>query len=201
MYALLPGLRSYSEKYKIKENKMQLNKVLKGLLIALPVLAVTACSSSDDAASNAGSETTNQSTSGSANQVDTTVVSPMDQNGQLSEQELKEQALRETSTIYFAFDNATIAGDYEEMLAAHAAYLSKMPSLKVTIEGHADERGTPEYNIALGERRAQAVAKYLEALGVQADQISIVSYGEEKPLLLGQSDEVYAKNRRAVLVY
>ncbi|MBD0786965.1 peptidoglycan-associated lipoprotein Pal [Vibrio sp. Y2-5] len=180
---------------------MQLNKVLKGLLIALPVLAVTACSSSDDAASNAGSETTNQSISGSANQVDTTVVSPMDQNGQLSEQELKEQALRETSTIYFAFDNATIAGDYEEMLAAHAAYLSKMPSLKVTIEGHADERGTPEYNIALGERRAQAVAKYLEALGVQADQISIVSYGEEKPLLLGQSDEVYAKNRRAVLVY
>ena len=180
---------------------MQLNKVLKGLLIALPVLAVTACSSSDDAASNAGSETTNQSTSGSANQVDTTVVSPMDQNGQLSEQELKEQALRETSTIYFAFDNATIAGDYEEMLAAHAAYLSKMPSLKVTIEDHADERGTPEYNIALGERRAQAVAKYLEALGVQADQISIVSYGEEKPLLLGQSDEVYAKNRRAVLVY
>jgi peptidoglycan-associated lipoprotein len=201
VFALLPGLRSYSEKYKIKENKMQLNKVLKGLLIALPVLAVTACSSSDDAASNAGSETTNQSTSGSANQVDTTVVSPMDQNGQLSEQELKEQALRETSTIYFAFDNATIAGDYEEMLAAHAAYLSKMPSLKVTIEGHADERGTPEYNIALGERRAQAVAKYLEALGVQADQISIVSYGEEKPLLLGQSDEVYAKNRRAVLVY
>ncbi len=180
---------------------MQLNKVLKGLLIALPVLAVTACSSSDDAASNSGSETTNQTTSGEAGQVDTTVVSPMDENGQLSEQELKEQALRETQTIYFAFDNATIAGDYEEMLAAHAAYLTKMPSLKVTIEGHADERGTPEYNIALGERRTQAVAKYLEALGVQADQISIVSYGEEKPLLLGQSEDVYAKNRRAVLVY
>ncbi len=181
---------------------MQLNKVLKGLLIALPVLAVTACSSSDDAASNSGSETTNQQTTAGENgQVDTTVVSPMDENGQLSEQELKEQALRETQTIYFAFDNATIAGDYEEMLAAHAAYLTKTPSLKVTIEGHADERGTPEYNIALGERRAQAVAKYLEALGVQADQISIVSYGEEKPLLLGQSDEVYAKNRRAVLVY
>jgi len=178
---------------------MQLNKVLKGLLIALPVLAVTACSSTDEATT--GSETTNQSTTGSANQVDTTVVSTMGENSQLSEQELKEQALRETQTIYFAFDNATIAGDYEEMLAAHAAYLSKMPDLKVTIEGHADERGTPEYNIALGERRAQAVAKYLEALGVSPDQISIVSYGEEKPLLLGQSDEAYAKNRRAVLVY
>ncbi|UPQ87084.1 peptidoglycan-associated lipoprotein Pal [Vibrio sinaloensis] len=175
---------------------MQLNKVLKGLLIALPVLAVTACSSSDDAANTSGSTETNQTQT-----VDNTVVSPIDQNGQLSEQELKEQALRETQTIYFAFDNATIAGDYEEMLAAHAAYLSKNPALNVTIEGHADERGTPEYNIALGERRASAVSKYLQALGVQADQISIVSYGEEKPLLLGQSEDVYAKNRRAVLVY
>ncbi|EGR2795723.1 peptidoglycan-associated lipoprotein [Vibrio navarrensis] len=184
---------------------MQLNKVLKGLLIALPVMAVTACSSSDDAASNAGTSTeTNQTTSGGSattGGTDTTVITPINQNGQLSEQELKEQTLRETQTVYFAFDNATISSDYEEMLAAHAAYLSKNPSLKVTIEGHADERGTPEYNIALGERRAQAVAKYLQAMGVQADQISIVSYGEEKPLLLGQTEEIYAKNRRAVLVY
>ena len=140
---------------------MQLNKVLKGLLIALPVLAVTACSSSDEAAS-ASSTQTNQSTGSSRTQgVDTTVVSPIDENAQLSEQELKEQALRETQTIYFAVDNATIARDYEELISAHAAYLSKNPSLKVTVEGHADERGTPEYNIALVERRAQAVARYL----------------------------------------
>ncbi len=180
---------------------MQLNKVLKGLMIALPVMAVTACSSTDEATSATSGTESNQTTSGSESNVDTTVVTPIDANGQLSEQELKEQALRETQTIYFAFDNSTIAGDYEEMLAAHAAYLVKNVDMKVTIEGHADERGTPEYNIALGERRAQAVAKYLQALGVQADQISIVSYGEEKPLLLGQSEDVYAKNRRAVLVY
>lgn len=180
---------------------MQLNKVLKGLMIALPVMAVTACSSTDEATSATSGTESNQTTSGSESNADTTVVTPIDANGQLSEQELKEQALRETQTIYFAFDNSTIAADYEEMLAAHASYLSKNPALNVTIEGHADERGTPEYNIALGERRAQAVAKYLQALGVQADQISIVSYGEEKPLLLGQSEDVYAKNRRAVLVY
>ncbi|MGR5176906.1 peptidoglycan-associated lipoprotein Pal [Vibrio parahaemolyticus] len=174
---------------------MQLNKVFKGLLIALPVLAMTACSSSDDAASSTGAETTNQQ------QQETVVATPIDESAQLSEQELKEKALRENQTIYFAFDNSVIAGDYEDMLAAHAAYLSKDPSLKVTIEGHADERGTPEYNIALGERRAQAVAKYIQALGVQADQIAIVSYGEEKPLVLGQSEDAYAKNRRAVLVY
>ena len=180
---------------------MQLNKVLKGLMIALPVMAVTACSSTDEATSATSGTESNQSTSGSEGNVDTTVVTPIDANAQLSEQELKEQALRETQTIYFAFDNSTIASDYEEILAAHAAYLSNNVDMNVTIEGHADERGTPEYNIALGERRAQAVAKYLQALGVQADQISIVSYGEEKPLLLGQSEDVYAKNRRAVLVY
>lgn len=180
---------------------MQLNKVLKGLMIALPVMAVTACSSTDEATSATSGTKSNQTTSGSEGNVDTTVVTPIDANAQLSEQELKEQALRETQTIYFAFDNSTIAGDYEEILAAHAAYLSNNVDMNVTIEGHADERGTPEYNIALGERRAQAVAKYLQALGVQADQISIVSYGEEKPLLLGQSEDVYAKNRRAVLVY
>ncbi|MFS1501847.1 peptidoglycan-associated lipoprotein Pal [Vibrio lentus] len=180
---------------------MQLNKVLKGLMIALPVMAVTACSSTDEATSAISGTESNQTTSGSEGNVDTTVVTPIDANAQLSEQELKEQALRETQTIYFAFDNSTIASDYEEILAAHAAYLSNNVDMNVTIEGHADERGTPEYNIALGERRAQAVAKYLQALGVQADQISIVSYGEEKPLLLGQSEDVYAKNRRAVLVY
>lgn len=172
---------------------MQLNKVLKGLMIALPVLVVTACSSSDDAA-NSGSEM-NQSA------VSTVDSNALDAQGQLTEQELQEQALRQNQTVYFAFDNATIASDYEAMLAAHAAYLVKNPSLRVTVEGHADERGTPEYNIALGERRAQAVAKYLEALGVQTDQLSIVSYGEEKPLVLGQSEDAYAKNRRAVLVY
>jgi peptidoglycan-associated lipoprotein len=173
---------------------MQLNKVFKGLLIALPILAVTACSSSDEAG-NSTSEETNKG------QQTTTVVTPVDQNGQLSEQELKQQALRENSTVYFAFDNASVSGDYEEMLAAHAAFLSKDPAIKVTVEGHADERGTPEYNIALGERRAEAVSKYLQALGVQANQISIMSYGEEKPLVLGQSEDAYAKNRRAVIVY
>ncbi len=181
---------------------MQLNKVLKGLLIALPVLTMAACSSSDEAANASDADqTTNQTAAGSENTTDTTVVSPIDESAQLSEQEIKEQALRESQTVYFAFDNSTIESSYEEMLAAHAAYLSKNPTLDVTIEGHADERGTPEYNIALGERRAEAVSKYLQASGVEASQISIVSYGEEKPEMLGQSEEIYAKNRRAVLVY
>lgn len=178
---------------------MQLNKIFKGLMIALPVMAMAACSSSDDAASAASAQTNQAAQTADANQG--TVISAVDQQAQLSDQELKEQALRENQTIFFAFDNSTISADYEDMLAAHADYLSSNPSVKVTIEGYADERGTPEYNIALGERRAEAVEKYLQALGVQASQMSIVSYGEEKPLVLGQSQQAYAKNRRAVIVY
>jgi peptidoglycan-associated lipoprotein len=79
--------------------------------------------------------------------------------------------------------------------------LIKNPGQKVMIEGHCDERGTPEYNIALGERRAKAVAQYLQSLGVVAEQISTVSYGEEKPVDLSRTNEGFAKNRRAVLVY
>lgn len=183
---------------------MQLSKVFKGLMIAVPVLAMTACSSTDDAVNAEGSSTDYETSqpAGEGSTSDNTVVSPIEGGeGALSEQELQEKALAETSTIYFAFDNASIAGDYEEVLAAHASFLVSNPAKNVTVEGHADERGTPEYNIALGERRAVAVAKYLQALGVQPEQVSIVSYGEEKPLVFGQSEEAYAKNRRAVLVY
>jgi peptidoglycan-associated lipoprotein len=71
----------------------------------------------------------------------------------------------------------------------------------VLVEGHADERGTPEYNIALGERRAKAVVTYLENMGVATTQITTVSYGEEKPMVKDRSDNAFTKNRRAVLVY
>ncbi|OEF24811.1 peptidoglycan-associated lipoprotein Pal [Vibrio rumoiensis] len=171
---------------------MQLNKILKGLLIALPLLTVAACSSSDDAANASDAQTTAQ---------DAAVATAVDKADALSEQEQLQQKLRENSTVFFKFDNSEISSEYEDILAAHAKFLSNMPNVKVTIEGYADERGTPEYNIALGERRAEAVSKYLQALGVQADQISIVSYGEEKPLEMGQTESAYSKNRRAVVVY
>ncbi|MCQ1056488.1 peptidoglycan-associated lipoprotein Pal [Photobacterium sp. DNB23_23_1] len=176
---------------------MQLNKVLKGLAIALPMFTLAACSSSDSTDSSAASETN----TGSTTEQSTVVTSPVEQEPVLSEQELRSQQLRQEQTIYFKFDNAEIQPDYQDMLTAHAEYLRDNAAVKVIVEGHADERGTPEYNIALGERRANAVAKYLQALGVSASQISIVSYGEEKPLVLGHTEADYAKNRRSVLVY
>lgn len=169
---------------------MQLNKVLKGLLLALPVLAVAACSlnksaNNDQSGMGAGTGMEN----GSSN---------------LSSEEqarLQMQELQKNNIVYFGLDKYDVSSEFAQMLDAHAAFLRNNPSYKVTVEGHADERGTPEYNIALGERRANAVKMYLQGKGVSADQISIVSYGKEKPAVLGHDEAAYAKNRRAVLVY
>ena len=86
-------------------------------------------------------------------------------------------------------------------MQAHAQYLRDNPDSRIIIEGHTDERGTPEYNIALGERRARAVARYMQNLGVDVNQLSIVSYGEEKPVDPGHTENSWQKNRRAVINY
>ncbi|KAF7766752.1 peptidoglycan-associated lipoprotein [Pseudoalteromonas undina] len=179
---------------------MQLNKILKGLLIAVPVMTLAACSSSSDIDENAA----NQSNQATVEQTttDTVEVATMTPEQKAEEQlRQKYEALRQEQIIYFGFDTATIQGQYGELLRAHAEFLVKNPSVKVLIEGHADERGTPEYNIALGEHRGQAVEKYLQSLGVSASQMSVVSYGEEKPMVKSRTEEAFAKNRRAVLVY
>ena len=104
-------------------------------------------------------------------------------------------------TFYFEFDQARLAERDLRMLALHAGYLRDFRNRRVMIEGHCDERGTREYNLALGERRAEAVARYLTSAGVRASQIDTVSHGEEKPEDAGHDESAWAKNRRAVMVY
>jgi peptidoglycan-associated lipoprotein len=103
--------------------------------------------------------------------------------------------------IYFAFDSSDVAEEDRPLIEAHAAFLAANPTVKVSVEGHTDERGSREYNIGLGERRAQAVAKMLEFQGVSPSQISVVSYGEEKPAVQGHDEAAWSKNRRVELVY
>lgn len=110
-------------------------------------------------------------------------------------------SLLSTRTIYFEFDQSTIRSEFVDVLRAHAGYLNTNRSATVRIEGHADERGSREYNIGLGERRANAVRNFLEAEGVSASQINTISYGEERPAALGHDEISWAENRRAVLVY
>ncbi|MQX54646.1 peptidoglycan-associated lipoprotein Pal [Alcanivorax sediminis] len=106
-----------------------------------------------------------------------------------------------TKVIYFAFDSNTVPAAAFETLRAHATYLKNNSGAKVRLEGHADERGTREYNVALSERRSKAVEKFLRVQGVSASQIEVVSYGEEKPAAFGHSEMDWAKNRRVELNY
>jgi peptidoglycan-associated lipoprotein len=100
--------------------------------------------------------------------------------------------------VFFAFDRSDITPEAQEILARQADWLRRYPNVAVTVEGHCDERGTREYNLALGERRAQAVKNVLVASGIPASRISTISYGKERPAVVGSSEEAYAQNRRAV---
>lgn len=102
----------------------------------------------------------------------------------------------DSKTIYFAFDQIDIDSAGQTVVDNYGRYLSSTPSAKVRLEGHADERGSAEYNIALGERRALSVARALKSVGATDAQISVVSYGEERPAAPGHDEAAWAKNRR-----
>jgi peptidoglycan-associated lipoprotein len=102
--------------------------------------------------------------------------------------------------IYFEYDSAVLTSEAKKILAENAKKLEENPELKIVIEGHCDERGTSEYNLALGEKRAESVRKYLVTYGISSNRISTISYGKEKPLVNGFGEEVWSKNRRAEFV-
>ena len=102
--------------------------------------------------------------------------------------------------IFFDTDRSNVDSDDQEVLRSQAAWLIANPSVRIRVEGHCDERGTREYNLALGERRANAAKNYLSTLGVDLSRISVVSYGKERPDALGSDEQAWSKNRRAVTV-
>lgn len=109
-------------------------------------------------------------------------------------------ALQE-NTIHFDFDKSNIKSQYRAIVQAHGQCLARTPSARVTIEGHADERGTREYNLGLGERRAKAISEMVVAAGASAGQINTVSYGEERPVCTQSDESCWQRNRRGVFVY
>lgn len=102
--------------------------------------------------------------------------------------------------VFFAFDSSALDAEARDTLSRQAAWLEQYPNVTLTVEGHADERGTREYNLALGERRANAAATYLQQQGVAASRINTISYGKERPAVEGSTEAAYAQNRRAVTV-
>jgi len=109
--------------------------------------------------------------------------------------------IQDHMTVFFLFDQSTVTAVARESLDLHAKYLSMNPMQQIVLEGHADERGTPEYNLGLSERRANAVAAYLRLQGVNQGQISVVAMGEEMPADFGQTEAAYGKNRRVEVKY
>ncbi|KKC26245.1 peptidoglycan-associated lipoprotein Pal [Sphingomonas sp. SRS2] len=105
-----------------------------------------------------------------------------------------------TDTIHFGTDLYDIDGESQGILTKQAAWLNKFPNVAVTIEGHADERGTREYNLALGDRRANAAKNFLVNAGISASRLSVISYGKERPVATGSDEASWAQNRRAVTV-
>jgi len=102
--------------------------------------------------------------------------------------------------VFFGYNSATISGDAQKVLDTQIEWLKSSPEIKITIEGHCDERGTREYNIALGEKRAVSTKNYLVSGGVSSSRIQVISYGKERPAYVGSSEDIYSKNRRAVVV-
>jgi peptidoglycan-associated lipoprotein len=103
-------------------------------------------------------------------------------------------------TIYFEFDSSELSGDGRQLAEAWAAYLAANPNARARLEGHCDERGTREYNVALGERRANAVRQVLTSRGASARQLSVTSYGEERPVSAGHDESAWQQNRRVEII-
>lgn len=104
-------------------------------------------------------------------------------------------------SVFFDYDNFLVKGEYHDLIEMHGKFLSSNPKVSIRVEGNADERGSAEYNLALGQKRAQALVKALKVFGVRDDQMEAISWGEEKPMDAAHTEAAYAKNRRADIVY
>ena len=174
----------------------QSNQFFKVSLFVISLFVLGACSSTSetDDSSSDDMQSSSNSSSGSASS------SAGSNSGQLTQEQIRAQnALRQT-VFYFDFDVAEFQPADRETLTYHARDLAANPSKRLRLEGHADERGTREYNLALGERRANGILNYFIVNGASRSQIEVVSYGEERPEQSGQTENAYSRNRRVEIV-
>ena len=149
----------------------------------------TASSGSSDSTSSSSSSTSSSGVSGSSSESTTTYSYDTDP---------KTALIKVGDRVLFGYDSSELDDDDRSVLDNQAKFLNQNPSLKVTIEGHCDERGTREYNLALGEKRASAVKDYLISVGINSERVSVVSYGKERPQVLGSNKAAWSMNRRSV---
>lgn len=161
------------------------SRIARTLTIAAFAASLAACSSVplDQSASGTGSGTDSAS------------------SGQIMDPFNPQSPLAQQRSVYFDFDSYTVPDQYRSLVEMHSSYLTGHTQQKIRIEGNADARGGSEYNLALGQRRSDAVARMMTLLGVSSSQIEAISFGKEKPKALGNTEADYAENRRADIVY
>lgn len=134
-------------------------------------------------------------------QVTDTTTAPSDSNGRYKVGDLDTDSCLRQRVVYFDLDRTEIRSEFQAQVSCHAEYLRQFPNARVTLEGNADERGTREYNLGLGERRGNAVQSALSSAGASSSQLNVVSYGEERPVDRGHDESAWSKNRRVEIVY
>ena len=183
------------------------------LLLALLTLFITACATTPkDTADTSGSGVSGtdsgaiEPSSGDAGILEDLINTPLGGPSTVESQAVIEPGSQEDlivnvgDRVYFDYDSAELDADAQELLQHQAAWFKQHNIISITIEGHCDERGTREYNLALGEKRAQAVKNYLSGLGVIDWRLNTISYGKERPAVVGSNDEAWSQNRRSVTI-
>ncbi len=162
-------------------------------VMASALLPLAACSTDKDK-----NVDTVQVSDGLGGPLDGTQTTGMDANGGVVPGTQQDLVVNVGDRVFFGYDRYDVAPEGQRVLEMQAEWLKRYPNNNVTIKGHADERGTREYNLALGERRASAIKNYLVALGVPATRINTISYGKEQPAVMGSNEDAWAQNRRGV---
>ena len=163
----------------------------------------TTDSSSASSSTSDGATTSSSSGSSDSSATSATSASSSTETGSSSysyDTDPKTALIKVGDRVLFGYDSSELDDDDRAILNNQSKFLNQNPSLKVTIQGHCDERGTREYNLALGEKRAQSVKNYLISLGISSDRVSTISYGKERPAVVGSNDGAWAQNRRSVTI-
>ena len=176
---------------------------IKITLAFVPVLFLVACGTSGEVKDEgAGAGAADSGTSATTSGVEGVADGQVDGTPGFEGDPLDDpNAFVSKRVVYFDFDSSDVKDNFRAIVSAHGKYLASRPDAKVTLEGHADERGTREYNIALGERRIAAVKRILTLQGASSAQVDSISYGEERPAALGHDESAWALNRRAEFIY
>ncbi|MFL2543800.1 MAG: peptidoglycan-associated lipoprotein Pal [Alphaproteobacteria bacterium] len=170
--------------------------IIKLLASALLVFFLAACSTTPkDTADSSGSGSTSTSSDvSSSGETESSASASIEPGSQ------EDLIVNVGDRVFFNYDSAELDTDAQELLQDQVAWLKQYSNVSVIIEGHCDERGTREYNLALGEKRAQSVKNYLINLGISSDRVSTISYGKERPAVVGSNDGAWAQNRRSVTI-